>query len=98
MISQVDFSEPCSECGERGTWPYDPRGSEPPRRFHARTCATGIREHNARVRAIPRRKLLAVVFEPRDLWLGVYVSPTKVFVVVVPCFPIVWTRRRKMLR
>ena len=36
---------------------------------------------------------LSLLFEPRDLWVGVYVSPRAVFVCVVPRLVLKWERR-----
>ena len=37
---------------------------------------------------------LSLVFEPRDIWLGVYVAPGAVYACLVPCFPLKWERRK----
>ena len=37
---------------------------------------------------------LSLLFEPRDIWVGVYVAPKAVYVCVVPCLPVKWERRR----
>lgn len=35
---------------------------------------------------------LAVLFEPRDLWVGVYVGRSAVFVCPLPCLVIRWRK------
>lgn len=40
-----------------------------------------------------RRGRFWLVFEPRDLWFGVFVSPRAVFVCLVPCVAVKWERR-----
>jgi hypothetical protein len=35
----------------------------------------------------------SVVFEPRDCWVGVYVAPHAVYVVLVPCVAFRWARQ-----
>jgi hypothetical protein len=44
----------------------------------------------------PLRVRARLVWEPRDLWLGVYRDPTRhrVYVCLVPCLPIVLERSR----
>ena len=34
-----------------------------------------------------------LIFEPRDVWLGVFIAPKAVYVCVVPCLPVKWERR-----
>lgn len=36
----------------------------------------------------------AAYFEPRDMWLGVYVAPRAVYVCLLPCLVIRWSRAR----
>jgi hypothetical protein len=43
--------------------------------------------------ALWHRGRLWVIFEPRDFWLGVFVSPRAVFVCLVPCLAVKWERR-----
>jgi len=45
---------------------------------------------------LARAGRLSLIFEPRDVWLGVYWSPTAVFVCLVPCLPIRWERRPRL--
>lgn len=33
-----------------------------------------------------------IKFEPRDIWVGVWVGEANTYICVVPCFPIVWRR------
>ena len=40
------------------------------------------------------RGRLWLIFEPRDIWLGVFVAPKAVYVCLVPCLPVKWERRR----
>ena len=35
---------------------------------------------------------LSLVFEPRDLWVGVYVAYGAVYVCLIPCLPVRWER------
>jgi hypothetical protein len=39
-----------------------------------------------------RRGRFSIVFEPRDVWLGVFVSPRAVYVCLLPCLPVRWAR------
>lgn len=41
-----------------------------------------------------RRGRLSLVFEPRDLWLGLYVAPGALYVCLVPCLPLRWQWRK----
>ena len=43
--------------------------------------------------ALWHRGRLWLIFEPRDIWLGVYVAPKAVYVCVVPCVAFKWERR-----
>jgi len=36
---------------------------------------------------------LSLVFEPRDVWVGVFFGPGAVYVCVVPCLPLRWEKR-----
>jgi hypothetical protein len=38
---------------------------------------------------------LSVVFEPRDVWIGVYAAPGAVYICLIPCLPLKWTRRTR---
>jgi len=33
-----------------------------------------------------------IIFEPRDIWLGVFISRRAVFVCLIPCLPVKWDR------
>jgi hypothetical protein len=35
---------------------------------------------------------LRLVFEPRDLWLGVFIGKDAVYVCLIPCLPLRWSR------
>jgi hypothetical protein len=35
---------------------------------------------------------LSLVFEPRDWWVGVFVGPAAVYVILIPCLPVRWAR------
>lgn len=37
---------------------------------------------------------LSLVFEPRDLWLGVYAGPDAIYLTLIPCLPFRWARKR----
>ena len=37
---------------------------------------------------------LSLIFEPRDIWLGVYLAPSAVYICLIPCLPVRWARRR----
>jgi hypothetical protein len=41
---------------------------------------------------------LSLVFEPRDIWVGLYVSRRAVFVCLVPCLAVKWERRPPWLK
>lgn len=41
----------------------------------------------------PLRRL-AVYVEPRDVWVGVFISPDAVYVCPAPCLVLRWTRSR----
>ena len=34
----------------------------------------------------------SVVFEPRDLWLGLFIGPDAIYLTILPCLPIRWAR------
>ena len=38
---------------------------------------------------------LSLVFEPRDLWLGLYIGPDAIYITLIPCLPIRWARGAK---
>jgi hypothetical protein len=33
-----------------------------------------------------------LIFEPRDLWVGVYAGPHAVFIALIPCLVLRWDR------
>ena len=35
---------------------------------------------------------LSLVFEPRDIWFGLYAGPDAIYVCLVPCLPLRWER------
>lgn len=35
---------------------------------------------------------LSLVFEPRDIWLGLYIGPDAIYLTLIPCLPIRWAR------
>lgn len=37
----------------------------------------------------------SLILEPRDCWIGVFVAPHAVYVVLIPCLPIRWARGAK---
>lgn len=39
-----------------------------------------------------RRGRLSLLFEPRDIWLGVFIGPGAVYVCLVPCVAVRWAR------
>ncbi len=39
------------------------------------------------------RGRLSVVFEPRDVWIGLYVARRAVYACLIPCLPLRWERR-----
>ena len=41
-----------------------------------------------------RVRRLSLYLEPRDLWIGVFVSPQAVYVCPVPCCVVKWDRGR----
>lgn len=41
---------------------------------------------------------LAIYLEPRDIWIGVYVAPTAVYVCPLPLLVLRWDRRPKPAR
>ena len=43
--------------------------------------------------ALLHRGRFWLIFEPRDVWLGVFIAPKAVYVCVVPCLPVKWERR-----
>ena len=43
--------------------------------------------------ALIHRGRFWLIFEPRDIWVGAYVSSKAVFVCVVPCIAVQWERR-----
>jgi hypothetical protein len=45
--------------------------------------------------ALWRRGRFWLIFEPRDIWIGLYVAPRAVYVCLVPCLPVKWERRRR---
>ena len=47
---------------------------------------------------LARAGRLSLIFEPRDIWLGVFVSPRAVFVCLVPCLALKWERRTRRVR
>lgn len=36
---------------------------------------------------------LRLIFEPRDIWVGVYVSREAVYVALIPCVVLRWQRK-----
>ena len=38
---------------------------------------------------------LSLVFEPRDLWLGLYIGPDAIYITLIPCLPFRWARGAK---
>jgi hypothetical protein len=35
---------------------------------------------------------LSLVFEPRDIWVGLYAGPDAVYLTLIPCLPLRWER------
>lgn len=35
---------------------------------------------------------LSLVFEPRDIWLGLYIGPDAIYLTLIPCLPLRWAR------
>jgi len=35
---------------------------------------------------------LSIYFEPRDVWIGMYVAPSTIYVCPIPCLVLRWTR------
>lgn len=53
---------------------------------------------------MPRRDLstrllrlgrLSLVFEPRDIWLGLYIGPDAIYLTLIPCLPLRWARKER---
>lgn len=41
---------------------------------------------------------LSLIFEPRDLWVGVYAAPDAIYLTLIPCLPVRWARRSRDAR
>lgn len=35
---------------------------------------------------------LSLVFEPRDIWIGLYIGPDAIYICLIPCLPLRWAR------
>lgn len=38
---------------------------------------------------------LSLMFEPRDIWWGLYIGRTAVYLTLIPCLPLRWARKER---